>query len=51
MLNEYQIPTQALVNVLNYLAERPYKEVFQLIASLQGPMQAAQAALPEVPNE
>ena len=32
---EFKIPAQALQNVLNYLVQRPYIEVAQLISEIQ----------------
>lgn len=46
-----QVSNQLVNTLLNYLAERPYREVFQLIDALQKEA-AAQAPKPEEkPNE
>lgn len=34
-MKEYIVSADVLQNILNYLSERPYKDVFQLIQALQ----------------
>ena len=41
-----QITTELMQAILNYLAQRPYGEVFQLINAIQAEAQAAKAESP-----
>ena len=45
-----QVSAQLVNTLLNYLAERPYREVFQLIDAIQKEA-AAQAPKPEEPTD
>jgi len=48
-MKNYTVPEDVLTKVLNYLASRPYVEVFELVRAIQGSSKVVEDAAPTPP--